>query len=277
MGCSVHNDLAGTARTRVAVDGVAIPHHAISREAQNHNAPSPLAAWTAAARALVVRALLLSEARRLDIAAGSLCDERGRRETEEEAMIRALIEREVTTPVADADACRRYYDRNRRRFRSADIFEVSHIIIAARKDEPPSLDRARADATAALEILAREPGRFAQLASVHSACPSAAQGGNLGQITAGQTTPEFEAAMRDLEPGATTEQPIETRYGIHIIRLERKISGQELPFELVRERVADYLADRVHRIAVAQYVARLAGRAVIEGVALPMPADLRVA
>jgi peptidyl-prolyl cis-trans isomerase C len=277
MGCSVHNDLAQTARTRVAVDGVAIPHQAISSEAQNHKAQSPLAAWTAAARALVVRALLLSEARRLNIAAGSLCDERGRRETDEEAMIRALIEREVTTPVADADACRRYYDSNRRRFRSADIFEVSHILFAARKDDPASFDRARADAKAAREILAREPGRFADLARAHSACPSGAQGGNLGQITAGQTTPEFEAAMRDMEPGATTEHPVETRYGIHIIRLERKIAGTELPFELVRERVADYLSDRVHRIAVAQYVARLAGRAKIEGIALPMPADLRVA
>lgn len=192
-------------------------------------------------------------------------------------MIRALIEREVTTPVADMSACRRYYDLNRRRFRSADIFEVSHILFAARKDDAPSFDRAREAANAALEILAREPGRFAELARAHSACPSASQSGNLGQITAGQTTPEFEAAMQDLEPGATTEHPVETRYGIHIIRLERKIAGQELPFELVRERVADYLADRVHRIAVAQYAARLAGRAEIEGVALPMPADLRVA
>ncbi|WP_334145707.1 peptidylprolyl isomerase [Hyphomicrobium sp.] len=277
MGCSLHTDLSETPRTRVAVNGVTIPHHAISREAQNHKARSPLAAWTAAARALVVRALLLSEARRLNITAGSLCDDRGRRETDEEAMIRALIEREVTTPVADMSACRRYYDLNRRRFRSADIFEVSHILFAARKDDAPSFDRAREAANAALEILAREPGRFAELARAHSACPSASQSGNLGQITAGQTTPEFEAAMQDLEPGATTEHPVETRYGIHIIRLERKIAGQELPFELVRERVADYLADRVHRIAVAQYVARLAGRAEIEGVALPMPADLRVA
>jgi peptidyl-prolyl cis-trans isomerase C len=192
-------------------------------------------------------------------------------------MIRALIEREVKTPVADASACRRYYDLNRRRFRSADIFEVSHILFAARKDDAPSFDRARAAANTALELLAREPERFAELARAQSTCPSAAAGGNLGQITAGETTPEFEAAMKDLEPGAMTEHPVETRYGLHIIRLERKIAGRELPFELVRERVADYLADRVHRIAVAQYVARLAGRAVIEGVALPMPADLRVA
>lgn len=277
MGCSIHNDLAGTARQRVTVGGVIIPHDAISREAQNHTAKTPLAAWMAAARALVVRALLLSEAQRLHIAPAPLCDEQGRRETDEEAAIRALIEREIVTPLADAEACRRYYDSNRRRFRSAEIYEVAHILFAARRDDPSSFDRARADATAALEILAHNPGRFTSLAAAHSACPSAGQGGNLGQISAGETTPEFEAAMMALEPGALTTRPVETRYGIHIIRLERRIAGKELPFELVRERIAGYLAERVHRIAVAQYVARLAGRTEIKGVALPMPADLRVA
>lgn len=277
MGCSVHSDLARTTRTRVAVDGVVIPHDAISREAQNHAARTPLAAWTAAARALVVRALLLGEARRLGIAPDPLCDERGRRETDEDAMIRVLIEREVATPRADEDACRRYYDRNRRRFRSADIFEAAHILFAARRDDPPAFERAQAGAAAALVVLMKDPGRFASLARAHSACPSAEQGGNLGQITAGDTTPEFEAALMALAPGEITARPVETRYGFHIIRLDRRIAGEELPFELVRERIADYLAERVHRIAVAQYIARLAGQAEIEGVTLPMASDLRVA
>jgi peptidyl-prolyl cis-trans isomerase C len=80
-----------------------------------------------------------------------------------------------------------------------------------------------------------------------------------------------------LNPGEMTTLPVETRYGFHIIRLERKIAGEELPFEIVREKIAGYLGERAHRTAVAQYIARLAARANIEGVALPSPADLRVA
>lgn len=114
------------------------------------------------------------------------------------------------------------------------------------------------------------------MAKAHSACPSAEQGGNLGQITPGQTTPEFEVALRDLEPGETTSASVETRYGVHIVRLERRIEGRDLPFDLVAGRIADYLSARVRRVAAAQYVARLAGRSRIEGVALPSPADLRV-
>lgn len=276
MGCSVHASLAAEARKRIAVDGVVIPHDAISREAQNHAARAPVAAWTAAARALVVRTLLLGEARRLGIPSDPLSDGLGRRETDEDAMIRALVEREVATPHADEDACRRYYERNRRRFRSADIFEVAHILFAARRSDPSAFEQARTGAAAALVVLAREPDRFASLARAHSACPSGAQGGNLGQITAGETTTEFEAAMMALTPGETTAHPVETRYGFHIIRLHRRISGKELPFDLVHERVAAYLADKAQRIAVAQYIARLAGRAEIEGIAMPDASDLRV-
>ena len=58
---------------------------------------------------------------------------------------------------------------------------------------------------------------------------------------------------------------IETRYGFHVVRLDRYATGQLLPFELVRERIADYLSERVRRRALAQYVAVLAGRAEISG------------
>ena len=47
------------------VNGVIVRHDNIAREAQNHPAPTPIAAWTAAARALAVRELLLQEARRI--------------------------------------------------------------------------------------------------------------------------------------------------------------------------------------------------------------------
>jgi peptidyl-prolyl cis-trans isomerase C len=87
-------------------------------------------------------------------------------------------------------------------------------------------------------------------------------------LTLGQTTPEFEAALVALPVGAISEAPVETRYGLHIIRLDRKIEERQLPFELVAERIADYLRESVTRRATAQYIARLVSRAKITGVAL---------
>ena len=63
-----------------------------------------------------------------------------------------------------------------------------------------------------------------------------------------------------------SQAPVETRYGFHVIRLQRRIDGRELPFESVRDKIAAYLADAVQRRALAQYVAILAGSADITGV-----------
>jgi peptidyl-prolyl cis-trans isomerase C len=260
----------------VTVNGVTIAHDVISREAQNHPAPTPIGAWTAAARALAVRELLLQEARRCGLEPEPIADTEGRRETEEEALIRGLIDTEVATPSPDEASCRRYFERNRGRFRSADIYEASHILIAARRDQPAAFAAARERALELRSRLSQDPTLFAGLAAAHSDCPSGLSGGNLGQLTAGATTSEFEEALLALQPGETTGALVETRYGFHIIRLNRHIVGRELPFEVAQRQIADYLGERAQRTAIAQFVARLAARARVSGVELPTPADMRV-
>jgi peptidyl-prolyl cis-trans isomerase C len=276
MSCSLKSVLAEAPRTVVSVNGVMIPHDAIAREVQHHPDRTPVGAWQQAARALAVRELLLQEARRQGLTAEPQTDSEGRRETSEEALIGALIAHEVSVPEPDEDACQRYYDRNRNRFRSQDIYEAAHILIAARRDQPEALAAARERAQALLAMIASEPGRFGELAEAHSDCLSASAGGNLGQLTRGDTTPEFEQALLRLTPGEMTKAPVETRYGFHIIRLDRRIPGRDLPFALVRERIAGYLAERAHRTGLAQFIARLAAHSEIAGVALPTAADMRV-
>jgi peptidyl-prolyl cis-trans isomerase C len=250
----------------VRVNGVVIPREAIAREAQHHPAATPAAAFAQAARALAIRQLLLDEARRLELAPLPLDDGEGRRETDEEALVRQVIDSEIRLPRTDEATCRRYFEQNRKKFRSPDIFEAEHILFAAAPGDHAARIKAKSDAAAAVEALRGEPDRFAELARAHSACSSARQGGNLGQITRGATTPEFEKALAALEPGAMSQTPVETRYGFHVIRLRRRIEGRDLPFEAVRDKISNYLADAVERRALAQYIAILAGRADISGV-----------
>src|SRR5512136_1498394 len=111
MDCSLADTLPKP--KTVSVNGTVIPREVIAREVQNHPADKPILAWQAAARALVVRELLRQEAQRLGVEAEPLRDDEGRRETEEEAAIRALIEREVITPEPDEATCLRFYEQNR--------------------------------------------------------------------------------------------------------------------------------------------------------------------
>ncbi|WP_407867174.1 peptidylprolyl isomerase [Phyllobacterium phragmitis] len=247
----------------VTVDGVTIPQEAIAREMQNHPADDPATAWAEAARALVIRELLLREARRLGLPAEP---DEGSRETEEEALIRALLDRELTVPQADEAACRRYFEKNRDRFKSPELFEAAHILFSADRQDEAAYARALRSAHAALERLIAGPERFADMARALSACSSSGNGGHLGQFAREQVSPEFTAALDGLKPGQIAPAPVETRYGVHIIRLDRRIGGDRLPFEAVRERIAAYLTQSVWHRAAAQYISLLAGKAEITGV-----------
>ena len=252
----------------VSVNGVAISSADIARETQHHASPDPDEAWILATRALAIRELLTQEARRLNIIAEPMDDGAGRRETEDEARLRALLDQEVVVPRAGEAECRRFYERNRRRFRTPDLFEAAHILIAA----APGNAEARAAGRKAAENLIAEllqyPERFPEMAAAYSDCPSAKQGGNLGQIGPDQTVEEFERALSAAAAGGIQPEPVETRYGFHVVRLDRRIEGRDLPFEMVRERIAEYLDETVRRRALQQYISILAGRATITGVDL---------
>ncbi len=266
-GCTVKS-IAAPKPTAVTINDIEIPRAAIARETQNHPARSPIDAWKAAAQALAIRELLLQEARRLNIIAQPMSDNEGRSETEEECLVRLVVEHEVNTPKASSEDCRRYYAQNLRRFRSPAIFEASHILIIAQPGDKNARAAARRQAEQVIAELQANPAAFAALAKQHSACPSGKVGGNLGQIGPGQTVPEFERALGGMEPGVIHRDPVESRYGFHVVRLDRCVDGRQLPFDMVQPRIAAYLEEHVRRTAIRQYISLLAGRATINGIEL---------
>jgi peptidyl-prolyl cis-trans isomerase C len=148
------------------------------------------------------------------------------------------------------------------------LFEPMHILFKAAEDDQPAYANAVEHAEAVLTELRVRPERFEDLARAASDCPSAADGGRLGQVARGDTTPVFETAMLALEAGQLCEHPIRTRYGVHVLRLERRSNGRVLPFEQVRDRIADWLEQRSWHRAAAQYVSLLVGQAAITGIDL---------
>jgi peptidyl-prolyl cis-trans isomerase C len=266
--------MAGPLQAELVVNGEIIPSAAIAAEAQNHPAPAgkPGLAWRAAARALAVRALLLQEARRLGLTPEPQALGPGKRETDEEALVRAVLEARVTpAPVTDA-ALRAAYEADPEAVRGPALYEAAHILFPA----PPGDDAARASAEAAaravLAELTRDPGAFDQLARAHSACPSREAGGRLGQIASGDTVPEFEAALDALEEGAIAPEPVATRYGMHVLRLDARAPGRVPPFEAA----APALRARLERLAWAHaaraLVADLVAGATLSGVDFPAAA-----
>lgn len=250
----------------VVVNGEIIPAARIAAEAQMHPAPpgKPGLAWRAAARALAVRTLLRQEAARAGLRAEPRPLGEGRRETEEEALIRALIEARVAPAPPDEAAVRAAYDRDREAFRAPTLYAAAHILLAA----PPGDAGAEATARALIAELAADPGAFERLARAHSACSSREAGGRLGQIAAGEAAPEFEAALDRLAPGEIAAAPVATRYGLHLIRLDARAEGAVLPYEHAAPQIREAFERAAWARAACALVAELAAGAEIRGVAL---------
>ncbi|AQS41752.1 MAG: PpiC-type peptidyl-prolyl cis-trans isomerase [Candidatus Tokpelaia hoelldobleri] len=253
----------------IRVNGVVIAEADLLLEAQNHPAETAQAALFQAARALVVRELLWQEAQRLGHAQADT-DNAG--QTPVDTAIEQLIEHQVTPPQATEEECRRVYECDPQRFTSGTLVEARHILLAADPKDLQAREKAQETARAILRELESDMSRFATLAQEFSACSSSRQGGNLGQLSAGSTVPEFEKALNAAPATGLLKAPVETRYGYHIVNIVRKVDGSLLPFDIVHERIAAWLEAASWSRAVAQYISLLTAEADIKGFNI-MPHD----
>jgi len=177
--------------------------------------------------------------------------------------LEALLAREVVTPEPTEEECRRYYEGHPQEFQSGDLVHARHILFQVTPSVRVPEIRARAEQT--LNELLREPERFAAVAAELSNCPSGQQGGNLGQIGRGDTVPEFERVLFRLQPPGLLAEVVRTRFGFHLVAVDRLIPGAKLPFDAVRNDIAKRLRAMVEEKALRQYVSVLAGGADIRG------------
>lgn len=244
----------------VTVNDRVISDEMIEREAAFHaDEQAPLAS---AACALAVRALLLDRACELGIAGAeatasdAACD----------AAIDRVLEREAPVPEPTPEECRAYYENHKDEFRSGDLVEASHILLAVTPNAP--VDAIRRQAESLLKQAIAAPDKFGELARQFSNCPSSAQDGHLGQLTRGETVPEFDAALFGGETTGVLPRLVNTRYGFHVVSVSRRVRGATVDFGTAKPRIADRLRERVRSKAAEQYVRVLAARARITGVDL---------
>jgi peptidyl-prolyl cis-trans isomerase C len=140
------------------------------------------------------------------------------------------------------EAVRAAYDE---RFATAEPvpeYNASHILVE-------SEDEAR-------EIIAEiEAGAdFAALARERSTGPSGPNGGELGWFGPGMMVPAFEEAVQSLEAGSVSE-PVQTRFGWHVVRLNDQRDQEPPAFETVRPQVEAALRQEAATAAIEQAAA----------------------
>jgi peptidyl-prolyl cis-trans isomerase C len=214
--------------------------------------PDATSEWSAARELLRQRAVAIG-----------LLDGTSRDDATIDEAIEELLAGEVVTPTPTEEECRRYYDAHPREFDSGDLVHARHILFQVTPAVRIPEIRARAEQT--LNELLRQPERFAAMAARMSNCPSGQHGGNLGQIGRGDTVPEFEKAIFRLGPTGLLRELVKTRHGFHIVAIDQRIPGKRLPFDVVRDTIAERLQTMVEEKALRQYISVLAGKSDIQG------------
>jgi peptidyl-prolyl cis-trans isomerase C len=125
----------------------------------------------------------------------------------------------------------------------------------------------QAAATAVIGKL-KAGGDFAKIAERESSDGSKSQGGDLGWFALSSMVPEFGKAVAALEKGKYTEEPVQTQYGWHVIKLEDFRSPEAPAFEQVKDQVTQF----VQRKKLQTYMQDLRTSAKVEKKELAAPA-----
>ncbi|MFV8835238.1 peptidylprolyl isomerase [Aquisalimonas sp.] len=103
---------------------------------------------------------------------------------------------------------------------------------------------------------------FGALAQRYSHGPTAARGGDLGWFVPGDMVRPFGEAVMELDVGEHTREPVRTRYGYHVIKLEGQRDREPPRFEdvseqlrqaLTQERIEDYVNELRHESRIELY------------------------
>ncbi|MDX2015125.1 MAG: peptidylprolyl isomerase [Myxococcaceae bacterium] len=130
-------------------------------------------------------------------------------------------------------------------------FEVRarHILVQVQpKATPEQVEQARLKAVQLMDEAKKAGVDFAALAKAKSEGPSASDGGDLGFFKRGVMVAEFDKVAFGMPIGGISE-PVRTKFGWHVIKVEERRSSPPKPFDEVR----DVLRDRLTRVQLEKY------------------------
>lgn len=175
-----------------------------------------------------------------------------------------------TVDVTD-DEVKKYYDENVQRFTEREQVKASRVLVRLMPDAKPAEKAAALAEAKAVYALLKKPGAdFAAIAKEKSKGPEAANGGDLGWLTRGRMTPEFDLAVfgtapetaTPADPNAPKPPPapkgkvvkgleanemtavVETKLGYEIVKVFEKKAERQRPLDEVKESIKNSLLAR---------------------------------
>jgi parvulin-like peptidyl-prolyl isomerase len=159
-----------------------------------------------------------------------------RAEVEKNEIIENQVRKKVNITPEDVE---RYYQLNHKKYVSDERVRLRHILFLV--PEGPDGEKAALEKAAAIRrrVLAGED--FAKLAESYSEGAGASEGGDIGWITRGSLLQEIDVVAFGKLPVGEVSQPVRTSAGIHLIKVETREPGKQLPLATVKEKIQEEL------------------------------------
>lgn len=181
--------------------------------------------------------------------------------------IDAWLARHITLPEPDEATCRRYHAAHSARYAQGERVQARHILFAVTDGVDVQALRQRAEQV--LIAVRAAPETFAEQARAMSNCPSGADGGALGWLTAEECAPEFARELFGQDEAqahiGVLPRLVHSRFGLHVVEVSEREPGTQPPFEAVQQAVAQALKQQAFATALRQACAVLAAQHGVEG------------
>jgi nitrogen fixation protein NifM len=177
---------------------------------------------------------------------------------ERELKVEAILEKVGTHAehVTDTDV-ELYYQYHPDQFRRQETRLARHILVTLNETIPENTrETAFKRITEIAKRLQKEPARFEEQALKHSECPTALEGGKLGDLPRGKLFPELEQALFKLNAGEVSDV-IESELGFHVLRCDSITAASVLGLPQARPHIRKVLEQKRKRAVQQAWLRQL--------------------
>jgi nitrogen fixation protein NifM len=177
---------------------------------------------------------------------------------EREMKIEAILEKVGTQAdkVSDMDV-ELYYQYHPEQFRRPETRLARHILITINDTIAENTRSAASKRINAIQArLVKEPQRFEEQALKHSECPTALDGGKLGDLPRGKLFPELDKALFELKAGEVSGV-LESELGFHVLRCDTITEAGILGFDDAKQHIRKLMEQKRKRVCQQAWVKAL--------------------
>jgi len=177
---------------------------------------------------------------------------------EREMKVEAIMEKVGTRAesVSDMDV-ELFYQYHPEQFRRPETRLARHILVTINEAIAENTRSASHKRIATLATrLKKEPQRFEEQALKHSECPTALDGGKLGELPRGKLFPELDKALFELKAGEVSVV-LESELGFHILRCDAITEASVLGYDQAKQHIRKLMEQKRKRVCQQAWVKQL--------------------